>query len=43
MLGAERTHEFALMDLHALRGCQKIRKGRARVFVRVINIMEKYN
>lgn len=43
MLGAEHIHEFTLVDLHALRGSQKIRKGRIRIFLRVINIMGKYN
>ena len=43
VLGAEHIHEFSFMDLHALRGSQKIKKGRIRIFVMAINIMEKYN
>lgn len=40
MLGAEHIHEFTLMDLQPLRGSEKIRKGRIKIFVMIINIME---
>ena len=36
VLGAGHIQEFTLRDLHAL-------KDRTKVFVRVINIIEKYN